>query len=274
MQRNLRRTAGTTLLTVMGLFLLLPGAVWAASAASLSVGYTTSQMLPNGALVAPDEQKAGSVVAANSTNSNIVGVVVPSSTLSVSQDNSQVQVSGEGQAVALVSDVNGDVKKGDHIAPSPLDGIGMKATESGKVLGIVQSDLTNSSAEARQQTITDIHGVEKKILVASVPVAINIGFYQPVQQKTLLPKFLRDIGASVSGKEVSAPRLYGSLAVMTISLAIVMILLYGAVRSSIRAIGRNPLAQSAIQNSLGKVLAISVLILAVSGAAILAILRG
>jgi hypothetical protein len=150
----------------------------------------------------------------------------------------------------------------------------MKATESGRVVGVIQADLSTSSANAEKKFVKDVHGDQKKILVATVPVAINIGFYQPVQQKTLLPKFLRDLGAAVSGKEVSAPRLYGSLGVMTISLIIVVVLLYGAVRSSIGAIGRNPLAQSAIQNSLGKVLGISVLILAISGAAILAILRG
>lgn len=264
----------TTLLTVFSLFLLLPGAVWAASAASLSVGYTTSQKLPIGAIVVPDNQNVDGVVAANSDNTNLLGVVVTGGTVTVSQDNSQVQVSSDGSANVLVTNVNGEVKKGDHIAASPLDGIGMKATESGRVIGVIQADLTASSPGVSTKTITDLEGQEKQVLVASLPVAINIGFYQPVQQKTLLPKFLRDLGAAVSGKEVSAPRLYGSLAVMTVSLIIVAVLLYGAVRSSIGAIGRNPLAQSAIQNSLGKVLGISVLILAISGAAILAILRG
>ncbi|MEI7683308.1 MAG: hypothetical protein WCJ24_03355 [Candidatus Saccharibacteria bacterium] len=257
---------------LISLLLISPSLV---SAAPLSVGYTTTQKLPNGSLVAPDSQQNGAVVAANSTNnSNLLGVVVATSTVSVSQSNSQVQVSTDGTNYVLVSDINGSVKKGDKIMASPLDGIGMKATEIGKVIGTAQGDLNNQSQAAQTKKITDIHGVQKPVLIAMLPITVNVAFYQPAEHATAVPKLLRDVSSSISGKEVPTGRLWASLVVIIVGLLIVIVLLYGAVRSSIGAIGRNPLAKNAIQRSMTKVIGLAIFILAVCSSAVYLILRG
>ncbi len=268
--RSNRGLIGAILLFVV---LLVPAVMVGAS--SISVGYTTSQSLPTGSIVAPDGQSSGAVVAANATTQpNILGVVVPMGTLSVTQDNTQVQVTNEGTANVLVSDINGPIQKGDKITASPLDGIGMKATDAGKVLGTTQGELSSSTPNVETKTVTNKKGETKQVQVGMVPITLNVGFYQPVPTKTMVPKLIRDISNNISGKEVSAARVWGSLGVLAVSLLIVVVLLYGAVRSSIGAIGRNPLAKSAIQHSMSKVIGLAMFILAVSTGAVYLILKG
>jgi hypothetical protein len=259
-------------LLAFGVSTLLPGIV---AASSLSVGYTTTQQLPSGSLVSPDSQKTGAVVAANSiANNNLLGVAVGSSTVTVTQDNSTVQVSTDGITYVLVSSINGSIKNGDRVTASPLDGIGMKATDSGKVVGVAQGDLTSSSLNAQTKSVTDVHGAKKDIIIGMVPLTINVAYFQPPESRTVVPKLFRDLSSSISGKQVSMNRLWGSLGIMLITLIIVVVLLYGAVRSSIGAIGRNPLAKSAIQRSMSKVIGLALVILGVCSGVIYLILKG
>ena len=270
--RRVRRAFIPVQLGLLGLCLLLPTAV---VAASISVGYLTTQALPSGAIVAPDSQNNGAVVPADSdSNSNILGVVVVDSTLAVSQANTQVQVTTEGVAKVLVSNINGSVNKGDRIIASPLAGIGMKATETGKVLGVAQDSLSAKSTGVQYQTVTDKLGKQKQVMVGLVPLTINITTYQPDTGQTALPGFIKDVSGAISGKSVSPTRIWSSLIILLVTLLVVVVLLYGAVRSSIGAIGRNPLAKSAIQRSMTRVILLAVFILSVSSSAIYVILRG
>ncbi len=211
------------------------------AAASLSVGYRSNQALPGGTIVAADSQSSGAVVAANSQSSpTILGVVVVDSTLAVSQSNSQVQVTSDGVAKVLVSDINGPVRRGDRITTSPLDGIGMKATETSRVVGLAQDDLTDNTPGVQTKTVTDKQTKQKQVLISLVSVTVNIGSYQPIDNQTVLPRFIRDISSSISGREPSSARIWSSLVILMVTLLIVIVLIYGAVRSSIGAIGRNP----------------------------------
>jgi hypothetical protein len=245
-------------------------------AAALSTGYISQQKLPVGTIVSPDDQIKNGVIPANSqTSSNLLGVVVPSSTVAVSEGSGRVPVAADGNANVLVSDINGGMSRGDKVAASPLDGIGMLATKSGRIIGTLQGDLNSHSTDAQFKTITDVKGVKRKIQIALVPIIVSLTYYQPLDnQSTILPKVIRDISNSVSGKDVSTSRIWGAMVLMVAALTIVIVLLYGAVRSSIGAIGRNPLAKTTIQNSLTKVIAVVVVILIAATAASYVILRG
>lgn len=260
-------------LLLFGLFLLFPVVT---AAASISVGYTTNQSLPTGTIVAPDNQSNGAVVPANSgANNGILGVVVVDSTLAVSQANTKVQITTDGIVNVLVSDINGSVANGDQITTSPLDGIGMKATESGKVLGTVQGDLTSQSPGVQHKTVTDKQGQQKQVLIGLVPLTINISYYQPgTTSQTAVPKIIRDLSTSVSGKQVSTARIWSCMIILLVALLIVIVLLYGAVRTAVGAIGRNPLAKSAIQRTMARVIVIAVFILATAALAVFLILKG
>lgn len=261
---------------LVGLYCLVFGGT--TLAATFSIGYTSATKMPNGTLVASDPQNNNTaVVPANSiTNNNLVGVVVSDSAAVVSDGSTdKVDVTSDGNAYILVSDINGKPVNGSKISASPLDGIGMVTTEASKIVGTLQGDLTSNSPGAQTKSVKDKNGAEKRVLVGLVPIAINVTYYQPPDTASrLVPEFLRELSNTVGGKEVSPARIWGSLAVVVGGLAIVTVLVYGAVRSSIGAIGRNPLARSAIQWSLTKVIILSAVILIGTGTIVYLILRG
>lgn len=272
-----------TVLSVLFSFALVGRVV----AASLSVVYTTNASeLPTGTIAASDTEHLGWVLPAASQNSlnNIVGVTVAESEVVVSHNRgvpekehmqSQVKISNSGVAKVLVSNINGSITPGDKITVSPLAGIGMLATESGKVVGAAQAELTEQSLGAKHVTITDNKGKKHDILVALIPAMVDISFYQPPPvNNSILPSFLVSFANTVGGHEVSAGRLVASFVIMLIALGMVIILLSNGVRSSIGAIGRNPLAKKAIQSSLVSILLLAALVLAASSSVSYLILRG
>ncbi len=279
-QRVKKDISGILLWAILPAFYILVFFAQPALAATISVSYSTDQKLPAGTMVAIDTQSDGVVIAANNEgNNNIVGVVVDRSTAFVASGagngNQQVEVSSKGTAYVLVSNINGAVSRGAPVTASPLEGIGMLATQEGKIVGIAQADLSDQSVEAQFKTVTDKQGVKRRVLIGLVPVFLDVTFYQPDQsQSRFIPKALRDIGQTISGKPVSATRLWGSLIVVLAGLIVAIVLVYGAVRSSIWAIGRNPLAKKTIQGSLLRVIALAVAVLMMSVGAVYLILKG
>ena len=71
---------------------------------------------------------------ADTTNINtLLGVVVAAQDYLVNIDSTKtVQVITNGAALTLVSDINGEVRTGDPLTASPIEGVAMKATESTK----------------------------------------------------------------------------------------------------------------------------------------------
>jgi hypothetical protein len=171
-------------------------------AATISVSYNTQKAIPTGTLVAIDGQNNGAVVPADdTTNNNILGVVVDKGTASVSSGPAaqQVEVSSKGVAYALVSNINGAIGKGTPVTSSPLEGIGMAATQDGRIIGIAQSDLNEQSLDAQYQTIKNKKGEDRRVLIGLVPVALDVTFYQQASsQASSVPKFLRDVSLAIS----------------------------------------------------------------------------
>jgi len=84
---------------------------------------------------------------------------------------------------------------------------------------------------------------------------------------------VQNLANSLAGRPVASSRLLAALVILLIGVASSTVLLYAAVRNSIVAVGRNPLARTAIFKSLAQILAVIVAILAVSGLAIYLIIK-
>lgn len=237
---------------ISGLFLLALSLFTptASAVTSLSESYSTSDDLSIGSIVSVKDNQTDIVMASDSSNvDNLLGVVIASGssllTLSNGKDN-QVQVATSGTLPVIVSDINGEVKRGDHITAGPIRGVGMRATANVRVVGIAQGKMSN----VREQKYKDNDGVEKTMKLGEVPVLVNVAYYFKEPDKTIVPAAIQNVANSLAGREVGTVPIIISGAIFLIMLIIVSSLIYSMIRSSIISVGRNPLSQSAIYRDL------------------------
>ncbi len=237
----------------MGFFTLGPAR--ADSTAAISQGFKTSETdLATGALVSLTSGSQNTIELTNIDRVNqLVGVIGDKPLIELSNKNDkEAQVVISGTTVTLVSDINGDIKAGDKITASPINGIGMHASSSSLVVGTAQVDL--KSVETASRTITDKEGKPQTVKVGALPVQINVTYYAaPEEKNTFLPPFLQSLANSVAGKDVSPVRVLVSTLVLAFGFISIAVLLYSSTRSSIISIGRNPLSEGAVRKSLFEV---------------------
>lgn len=222
--------------------------------AAIAQGFQTREAsLTTGALVSIELNNGNYVELASSDNAErLVGVVGEKALIELTDNAQQTQIITSGVAPVLVSDINGEVKNGDKIAPSPVSGVGMKATESGMVLGTAQANLSNSKPLTRSIKTKD--GTNQSVKVAVIPAQVSVANYvDPSDERSFLPEPLQIFANSVAGREVSPIRVAIAALVMLLALVSIAALLYSAVRSSIISIGRNPLSEVAVRKSLWQV---------------------
>lgn len=238
-----------------------------AFAAAISQGYRSSESLVGGTLVAVNASN-NQVTASDATNSDgLLGVVVSGqdSVLTIKKASDTLQVATSGTSEVYVSDANGPIVAGDHIAPSPIKGVGMKASANGRVLGIAQADFDGTKA-IKTTSLTTKNGRKQVVAVGAVPVAIQVGQYTAAANA--VPSFLQQFANAAAGKQVPLGRLVLVGVVMMASIILVTIILFSAVRGAIVSLGRNPLAQSSIYRGMFQAMGVSVVIMgiAVTGA--------
>src|ERR1700760_3123898 len=122
------RKSFAALFLVAALFLTLaPGSAGAIGA--LSQGFTTTDTDSKaGTLMDLQAGKQNIVEMANSDRaSQLIGVIGNQPLVELGSGAEQVQVVVSGLSVAFVSNINGDIKTGDKVTASPIDGVGMKA---------------------------------------------------------------------------------------------------------------------------------------------------
>ena len=241
----------------------LPASVSAAGA--ISQGFQTNETNITAGSILSFGSMQGIVETATSNNvANLVGIASSGSLIELSGEGRGVQVVVSGLTDALVSNVNGMVKSGDKITASPFAGIGMKANTSTEIVGVAQADL--SSEKTVQETVTDKSGKKEAITVGSVPLEVNVAFFSSGQNgsSVFVPPFLQSIANTVSGTEVTPLRVLASALTLLLGFTTVTIILYASIRSSIMAIGRNPLANIAVRKGLVDVLIMAAGILAVT----------
>jgi hypothetical protein len=240
----------------------------AAASTPISQGYTATEKLSIGSIVSLKKNTADQVVGATSSNvDNLFGVVInsDSSLLSVTNGSgNQVQVTTDGTVPVLVSDINGDIKRGDLITASPIKGVGMKATGNVRVIGIAQGDMTGAS----KQTYKDKDGKEQKVTLGQTPLLVGVAYFFKEPDKTIIPFGLQNVANALAGKEVETLPILVSAGIFVLTLIVVVSIIYSMIHSSIISVGRNPMSQSAIYRDL---IQLSTLVLAILGVGMVAI---
>jgi hypothetical protein len=192
----------------------------------------------------------------------IYGVVIdPSSApLTVQKQAQQVFAANSGDYPALVSTQNGNIHSGDYLTLSKTDGIAAKAESDDRyIVGRALEDFSGGGA-------TIVYANDGSAL-GRIMVQVTPGKNPLLKEEATVPQPLLKVGESISGKQVSAVRIYASIAVFVVAALIAAVLMWGGIRSAMVAIGRNPLSRHSIMRGLIQVIlaAASVLIIGLIG---------
>lgn len=250
----------TATLLMLGVALMLVKNTQAVT--PISQSYLATSDLAEGSIVALKNNSSDTVEAATHDNAgNIFGVTInaASSLLTISgTTGKQVQVATQGTEPVLVSDFNGPIKQGDPLTASPIAGVGMKASDNIRIVGLAQADL-KSGKKQKYKTNNE----EREVLVGQIPVLVNVSYFYKQPDKTIIPAGIQNIANSIAGRKVDPLPILISAAIFIIMLIVVMSIVYTMIRSSIISVGRNPLSQSAVYRQVIQMSALVLTILAV-----------
>lgn len=256
------------LLTAGAVFMFLQGVT-----AAIARGYTTDDTgLQTGMVVALSNNDGDYKVERASGNNidRIVGIstTFDSSLVTVTSGNAKVLVENEGEVESYVTDTKGEIKKGDLLTLSDYKGILAKADfGEGHIIGIAVADFQTANPE--KYTVKE-NETNKEIKIAKIKVNLN---RRATDAGTVVTdSSIAKLGKAIVGKDVGEIRVVIAMVVFFIVLIAEGGILYGAISSSITALGRNPLAQKIIQKELIRVVVIALIVLTVGLAAVYAIL--
>lgn len=242
-------SAAIAFIAVVVLPLVMPASAQGNSSISQSF-MTKDSSIAAAALVSIQQGNTNTVELSTIANTpRLVGVAGEKPLIELSGGGSGLQVVTSGLTQTLVSDINGTVTNGDKITASPIEGVGMKATESSVVVGTVQGNLSSVQTETR--SITTKNGKKQDVHIGLLPVQVSVAYYTvSAESAAFVPGFLQAIANNVAGRNVSPMRVLAATLILLLLFMSVTVLLYSAVRSSIISIGRNPLSESAVRKSL------------------------
>lgn len=267
---------------IVSVVLTLP--VFAASYKGGSVqGYAAKTPLGNGTIVQLTGDKSDQVKKASQAElENMFGVTVDRNQLPVTLSDSVLEneafVAVSGTYNVLVSTQGGAIVSGDYLTLSAINGVAMKAgTEEKTVFGRANSAFDGNGAGTVLGTapLKDVDGNENQtVTLGSVPVTIDIK-RNPNEKstKSRVPEALERIGQAIAEKEVSAVRIYLSMAITTVSIIAAIAILYSGVRNGVVSIGRNPMSKKSIFRALLEIILTSVLILIIGLFAVYLLLK-
>ncbi len=231
-------------------------------------GFKAKGTLEPGLIVALSGKATDTVETATEKDpTKIYGVVIDpaQAPFTVQKSGEQVFVSTGGSYPTLVSTQNGAIKAGDYISVSSVNGVGEKAKDQPTVLGKADANFDGSS-----QTITTTTEGYK---IGRINVSIIPGRNPLVKDYLAIPAPLKRFGEAIAGKNISALRIYVALSVFAVSAIIALSVLLVGVKSSITAIGRNPLSKKSILNGLFQVISVAVLVFIVGMFGVYLLLR-
>jgi hypothetical protein len=233
-----------------------------AKADNIIQGYASKSTLEPGLMVALDKTAAKSVkILPGGDADHIFGVVVDpaDAPFTLNSQNSKIFVATSGNFQVLISTIAGAVKPGDFLTVSNLSGIAQKATnQQSRILGQATSGFDGSS------NVITTNGSEK---IGRIFVQINPQNNPLANNAVLVPTFLRKASTAVAGKSVPAVRIYAALGIFMLSAVVAVLVLWGGVRGSLIALGRNPLSRKSIFNGMYKVVftGVGIFILGLAG---------
>lgn len=241
-------------------------------ARAIAKGYaTTDSGLRSGmvvSLVSSSGSAQSTVTRATRDNqAKVVGIatMVHDQLLAVGSSRDDVYIQDEGTIRAYVSDIDGAPKRGDVLSMSPVAGVLMKGSASTYNIAVAESDFEAKTAESYHL----LNGSAGSTRIGLVEVNLDgKGLVSLKQDRSQLGEFANKL----TGKNVSDVRVLVSLAVFLLVLFVEGVIIYGAVSSAIRSVGRNPLAKTAITKELFRVGAIASAVLLFGVLAVYALL--
>lgn len=250
------------------------------SAQAVAQSYIADAGTMSGMIVQIDPKDGSRVQPASRSNLQAIHgiVVLPNDaplSLTEATNERQVYVATSGTYKVLVSDQNGPIRKDDFIAVSSIDGVGMQANPLPNVVaGKALSDFDGTKDVRSQTEVTDSNGRKRTVRFGYVMANINVT-RNPLVQNTAanLPGFLQKAAEGISEKPVSPVRAYLSLIILVVTVVMVLTIMVTGIRSSLVAMGRNPLARGTITRNLIQVVLIGVMILIVGLFAVYLLLK-
>jgi hypothetical protein len=232
---------------------------------AVTVGYGSDSTLQRGMIVSLKADDANKVEPASIDNSTrLHGIVVSANDapVTLSEEEEKNFVATIGKYETLVTNQNGDIKVGDYIAISSVNGVGTKANKTHTtVVGKATANYDSSSNVISTTEIKDITGATNNISIGRIVVDISVGanpLYQPAEVN--LPGFLKTAVEAIASKPVSVTRIYVGLVVFLGAAFISGSLLYSGIRSSMISIGRNPLSKKSVTKGLLQVVISSIVV--------------
>lgn len=249
-----------------------------AAGALVSYPYRSAEVLPKGTLVSKNLVDSSTVEPATTTNSDgVLGVVVDRDDASVEIGDpapGDVLVVHDGEVPLLVHDLAGPIAAGDSLSVSPLAGVAMRATTETRIVAIAAETFdTGSQLATTTAQIQKEDGSTVEVRVGLIRVQFEVGASSQNERKSSLPPFIQSIGDTISGRPSSPGRIIGALLAMLISLVISSVMIYGAVRSALISIGRNPLSRKGVYRGMLRVAALTLLVIGVGIVTMYVILR-
>lgn len=271
----------TVVLACASLFVATPLFAEASTYGGGSVsGYAADEPLDYGRIVTLEGKNANKVKPATQGDvQNMFGVTVDPQQIPLTISHEGVQnetyVAVSGTYNVLVSTQGGDIKSGDYVTLSSLDGIAMKTGDQEvTVFGRANAGFSAKDSSLGTQELKDSSGGTKTVSLGLVPVTIDIK-NNPNHKSTKVnvPDFLERVGRQIAEKEVSPVRIYISVGIAVVSLIAALAVLYAGVRNSVISIGRNPMSKRSIFRALIEVILTSLLILIIGLFAVYLLLK-
>ncbi len=253
------------LIAVVGLGLLVVISRWSTGTAQVvPQGYKSDETLQRGMLVMLKSDDSSKVTALTASESDkMLGVVVDKNDapVTISDGAQTVYVANTGHFDVLVSDQNGSISANDNVAVSALAGIGMKAdTAQPNIAGKALSGFNGKDNVIGTTKVKDAGGKEKDVHIGYVTTDINIGKNPQFKAEAQVPEALRKASAAIAQKQVTASKIYVGIILIFLTSVIAAVVLYSGVRSSIIALGRNPLSRKSILRGMFQVIITSIII--------------
>ncbi|HSX15200.1 MAG TPA: hypothetical protein VLF40_00220 [Candidatus Saccharimonadales bacterium] len=237
---------------------LFPGTAMAAgSSQAITQGFQAKSLadMVSGAIVSTTSGNPGSVeLATTASAGRLAGVVDKTPIINLAGNSAGVQVVLSGTTNVLVSNINGPIGAGDKITPSPIAGVGMRATSDGQVVGTADAAFT--SRDAQTKTVKDLAGKPHVLQIGYIQLRVGIATYQ-APGSDFLPPFLQRMANAIAGQQVSLIRILFSAALVLASFIGMSTLIYTSSKSAMISLGRNPLAAHDIRRSLYQVIGVA-----------------
>lgn len=234
-------------------------------AQTITEGFESDQSLQRGMIVklkADDPSKIETVsqFTANETYGVVIGPTEAPITLS--KEGQSYYVATVGTFDVLVSTQQGPIVKGDYIAISSIDGLGMSASQDDQtVVGLAISDFDGSANVVSTPKLKKADGSESELAVGHVQVDVSVNRNPNYKvREPDVPEALQKITQAIAGQKISPFRAYISVVVFLVTSVTAGTILYGGARSAMISVGRNPLSKKTITGSMIKVIVVGLIV--------------